>query len=443
MRGASFAVWLVLWRLLLGFGVGGEYPLSATIAAEFSNRHNRGALVASVFAMQGFGILTASLVATAVIAALKGPITSDLYNADWAWRFMLGLGVVPALATVYLREQMPETPHYRKEAAARKAAAEAAAGGLATEKVGGESAIIPDAALNAAPPGGGGARNLKEYLTYPTILQNRNLAILVGTTMTWFLLDVAFYSQNLFLPDLLRTTGFSKFPDMPKGGVKACTGDCAEAMWRGLFKSAVGNAVVALIGTVPGYWFTVGFVDRWGRVPIQFMGFIMMTVMLVILAAIYPLLVPPPGSTTHVSPWIFLVLYSLTFFFANFGPNSTTFIVPSEVFHTRFRSTLHGISAAMGKLGAIVGAFGFGELQLDKGTRPTLIALAVINFLGMLFTFFIPETKTMELHDASTRSLSTWGRVVQKEPVCPIAGVTNSDSHSGAMLPKARKGEAQ
>ena len=87
-----------------------------------------------------------------------------------------------------------------------------------------------------------------------------------------------------------------------------------------------------------------------------------------------------------------------------------------------------------------VGAFGFGELQLSKGTRPTLVALAVINFLGMLFTFFIPETKTMELHDASTRSLSTWGRVVQVAPVCPLAGATNADSHSEAMLPRKRKG---
>ena len=256
--------------------------------------------------------------------------------------------------------------------------------------------------------------------------------------MTWLLLDIAFYSQNLFLPDLLRTTGFSSFPTIPEGGSAACTGECAELVWRGVFRSAVGNAVVALIGTVPGYWFTVFFVDRWGRVPIQFMGFGMMTTMLVILACVYDKLVPPPGSPTIVSPWIFLALYSTTFFFANFGPNSTTFIVPAEVFHTRFRGTLHGVSAAMGKLGAIIGVFGFGELQLSRGARPTLIALAVVNFVGMLFTFFIPETRTMELHDASTRSLSTWGRVVQKEPVCPLAGPTNTESHNGAML---RKGE--
>ncbi|CAI9775977.1 unnamed protein product [Fraxinus pennsylvanica] len=55
----------------------------------------------------------------------------------------------------------------------------------------------------------------------------------------------------------------------------------------------------------------------------------------------------------------FVVIYLLTFFFSNFGPNATTFVVPAEIFPARLRSTCHGISAAAGKAGAIVGAFGF------------------------------------------------------------------------------------
>ncbi|KAG6495778.1 hypothetical protein ZIOFF_043605 [Zingiber officinale] len=49
-------------------------------------------------------------------------------------------------------------------------------------------------------------------------------------------------------------------------------------------------------------------------------------------------------------------------------PNSTTFIVPAEVFSARLRSTCHGISAATGKMGAIVGAFGF--LYLAQNPDP-------------------------------------------------------------------------
>ena len=50
----------------------------------------------------------------------------------------------------------------------------------------------------------------------------------------------------------------------------------------------------------------------------------------------------------------FIFLFILANFFTNFGPNSTTFIIPGELFPTRYRSTCHGISAASGKLGAII-----------------------------------------------------------------------------------------
>ena len=46
----------------MGFGIGGDYPLSAIITSEFANVRNRGAMMAAVFAMQGFGILAASIV---------------------------------------------------------------------------------------------------------------------------------------------------------------------------------------------------------------------------------------------------------------------------------------------------------------------------------------------------------------------------------------------
>ena len=66
---------------------------------------------------------------------------------------------------------------------------------------------------------------------------------------------------------------------------------------------------------------------------------------------------------------LFVVLYCLANFFENFGPNTTTFIVPGEAFPTRYRSTAHGISAASGKLGAIVAQVGFGKLVNIGGTN--------------------------------------------------------------------------
>jgi len=67
----------------------------------------------------------------------------------------------------------------------------------------------------------------------------------------------------------------------------------------------------------------------------------MMTLILIILAIAY-------YKILAVSVWLFIFLYAGTFFFANFGPNSTTFIQPVELFETRYRATLHGICAGSG-----------------------------------------------------------------------------------------------
>jgi PHS family inorganic phosphate transporter-like MFS transporter len=75
----------------------------------------------------------------------------------------------------------------------------------------------------------------------------------------------------------------------------------------------------------------------------------------------YDKLVATPAATK-----VFVFLYCLTNFFQNFGPNTTTFTIPGGIFPTCYRSTAHGISAASGKLGAIVAQVGFAHLK-DRG----------------------------------------------------------------------------
>ena len=110
--------------------------------------------------------------------------------------------------------------------------------------------------------------------------------------------------------------------------------------------------IISALGSVPGYWFTVFLVDRLGRKFIQIMGFSILTVLFLILGIWFT-------SIRDTSTILFFIIYSLIQFFCNFGPNATTFIVPGEVFPTRYRSTSHGISAASGKLGAIIALVGF------------------------------------------------------------------------------------
>ncbi|KAM7466574.1 hypothetical protein LguiB_014136 [Lonicera macranthoides] len=131
----------------------------------------------------------------------------------------------------------------------------------------------------------------------------------------------------------------------------------------------------------------------------------------------------------------FVVMYSLTFFFANFGPNATTFVVPTEIFPARIRLTCHGISAAAGKAGAIVGAYGFLYASQNKdpsktdagyppgiGVKNSLIVLGVINFLGMCFTFLVPEPNGKSLEELSGENQDN-GSI---EPVVEQSGDANN-----------------
>jgi PHS family inorganic phosphate transporter-like MFS transporter len=205
---------------------------------------------------------------------------------------------------------------------------------------------------------------------------------LLGTAITWFLLDIAYYSQNLFQKDIFSAIGW-----IPEAKTMSALEE--------VYKIARAQTLIALCSTVPGYWFTVALIDRIGRFTIQLMGFFFMTVFMFALA------IPYHHWTTNGNQIGFVVMYSLTFFFANFGPNATTFIVPAEIFPARLRSTCHGISAAAGKAGAMVGSFGFLYAQNAIGVRNVLLLLGVANFLGMMFTFLVPETKGKSLEEIS------------------------------------------
>lgn len=105
---------LGFFRFLLGIGIGGDYPLSATIMSEFANKRTRGSFIAAVFSMQGLGILASSIVTMVVCGIFDGasnakPKEKTPSEADVAWRLILMLGAIPAALTYYWRMMMPET----------------------------------------------------------------------------------------------------------------------------------------------------------------------------------------------------------------------------------------------------------------------------------------------------------------------------------------------
>ncbi|MDQ6838066.1 MAG: MFS transporter [Actinomycetota bacterium] len=105
--GSAFApslVWLILFRVIIGIGIGGDYPVSAVIMSEYANVKDRGRLIGMVFSMQAAGLVIGPL--TGIVLVALG------FSHDTVWRALFGLGAVPAAAVIYLRRTLPESPRY-------------------------------------------------------------------------------------------------------------------------------------------------------------------------------------------------------------------------------------------------------------------------------------------------------------------------------------------
>ena len=97
----------------------------------------------------------------------------------------------------------------------------------------------------------------------------------------------------------------------------------------------------------------------------------------------------------------FLAILGLSYFFIQFGPNMTTFVLPSEVFPVSMRTTGHGMAAGIGKLGAFVGVFLVPVLQDHIGLRGLLAVAGVSAVLGFAVTGLLPEPAGRTLEDVA------------------------------------------
>ena len=336
--------WLLVFRFILGFGIGGDYPMSAVLMAEYSNAKQRGSLVSLVFGMQGLGLVFGPVVALTLIAAGL--------NHDIIWRIMLGLGAIPPLAVLYLRRTMPESPRYK-----------ALVLGHADE------AARDMRAYSFGQVQSAGDKTQPRRIGLMEMLRDRRMLLLIlGTGGAWFLNDYAFYGNAISTPEILKLLAPSS---------STLTGSA----W-----ALITFAVFA----IPGYLASIFFMDGIGHRRLQILGF---SAMAICFGAIGLL----PGITHEVAP--FLVLYGVSFFFIQFGPNCTTFVMPAEVFPTSVRTTGHGFAAGIGKFGAFVGTFVFPLISAAGGVKGAMLFSAGVSVLGALLTLTTlpePSGKTLE-----------------------------------------------
>ncbi len=296
-----------------------------------------------------------------------------------------GFGAVPGCIALYYRLTIPETPRYTFDVArdVEKAGEDVSAymHGKAEgrpDEIQRVTTMVQAATTLEIPKA-----SFRDFIHHYG--QWRHGKVLLCTAGSWFFLDVAFYGLGLNNSIILAAIGWT-------GG---------HTMYEIFRRNAIGNLILVCAGAIPGYWVSVATIDTLGRKPIQIGGFSILTVLFIIIGFAYH----------KLSGHALLALYVLAQFFFNFGPNSTTFIVPGECFPTRYRSTSHGFSAASGKVGAIIAQVVFGPLR-TRGAKPgatgkdaspwlnhVMEIFALFMLCGLFTSFLIPETKRKTLEE--------------------------------------------
>ena len=327
--------WLLIARVIVGFGIGGDYPSSAVVASEHSSASTRGFLVLLVFAMQAVGLIFGSLLASVLLGADMQPTI--------VWRILLGFGMLPASGVFYLRRRIEESPHYKR-----------------TKEMPVEvSRVVSDLA---------GVEDEVERLRYKkqSLRSKKWLIYMVGTAGAWFLMDVALYGNGVSNVMILKSL----------------------SPHQSLLSHTLLSALIFMLFAVPGYFLAAKYIDKIGRRNLQFLGFAAISVAYLCIGLM-------PSITGNT--FLFVLVYGLSYFFINFGPNTTTFLIPSEIYPTTIRAKAHGISAAVGKVGAFVGAFILPFVLHRFGMHAVMTMMGVVSIAGLLVTFLLPEMKQMDL----------------------------------------------
>lgn len=290
--------------------------------------------------MQGWGMLLSCLFVM-LFLFMEMPL-------EYIWRAVLILGALPAAAVIYMRTQMEDSEMYKK----------------AHEK---------------AVESGGGSLSLMEHMRMSVGIIKKYWHPLVGTTMTWLLLDITFY-------------GTGSFKHRISAAIMEHDGKTPEEhVWE-----EAHFAMICSCLAIPGYLLSVAFIDVLGRYNIQFWGFCAMAVNFFAVASLSQNKEDLPGRLR----WTMLACFGATFLFSNFGPNTTTFVLPVEVYPTLVRATCHGISAAAGKVGAVIGVVAFSPCEKAFGIEAVLMACGVVCLTGAGFTFFFtPKDLSTDLSD--------------------------------------------
>jgi MFS transporter, putative metabolite:H+ symporter len=336
---------LVVFRFLSNFGLGGEVPVTLTLASEFSPARIRGSMAGNVLAAFPLGLVVAALLSLAIIP-------------NFGWRALFIVGFVPAVLLFFVRRYMPESVRFSLSKG-RVAEAEQTVAHIEKQALG--RALSAEELRQLAQS----VKPEVDVRTGVTVAQLLAPIRVKNTLLLWIVSFCFLWSSNgilFMLPTILQQRGIP-------------------------LTQAISFMLVQAIGGVLGYSACAFLIDRYGRRPVLFLYYFV-------------------GAFFHL--WFAmssgLWMYAAAFWvgWVNPGVYGSTGVYVSELHPTHMRATAVGWFFGIGRVGsflapAVVGfmlAYGAGAYVLHTFALTYLIASIALFAIGI-------ETKGRVLEETS------------------------------------------
>ena len=324
---------LVVFRFLSNFGLGGEVPVTATLASEFSPGRIRGSMAGNILAAFPVGLVVAAGLSLMIIPTL-------------GWRALFVVGVVPAVLLFFVRRYMPESVRYllskgrvaEAERTVMQIEQRALGRALTAEELKAVAQVKPEVAV---PTG---------ITVFELFAPGRART----TVLVWIVSFAFLWASNgilFMLPTILTQRGIP-------------------------LTQAISFQLVQAIGGFFGYSACSFLIDRYGRRPVLFLYYFV--------GAFFHLwFAMSSGFTMYVAA--FLVGW------VNPGAFGPTGVYVSELHPTHLRATAVGWFFGIGRIGsflapAVVGfmlAYGLGGYTLYTFALAYLIASFALIAVGV------------------------------------------------------------
>lgn len=344
----SLAV-LIICLFFMGFGIGGEYSLDSDYISELMPTKWTFLMVGAAKAASALGNIGVAGVCFLIVKDWTNP---HLWNhLMWIMIFISGLMIL-------LRIRFWESPKWLLEKGKYQQAEKDVHHFLGPDVNVASSDIKP----GDLHPNQGAPKSKPGFF-------KRNWKKIIFTGVPWACEGLGVYGIGVFLPILVMALGLEHI----------APGETALAHVASSVEITLWISCIIL----PGFILGLALINHMDGAKIQWLGFLLSAVSLLILLLAYH---------NHWAKWISIIAFMAFELFLNMGPHLMTYVLPPKVYPVADRGLGSGIAASLGKVGAVLGVFFIPVLLHSGGSSLVLIVSIIVMLVGGVITFlFNPE----------------------------------------------------